>query len=256
MDTNQAALDKLTTLLIRRNTRDINNIVVLTGAGVSAESGINTFRAADGLWENHHIEDVATSEGFIKDPQQVQRFYNERRQQLLNGIKPNAAHNSLATFEKEFSGHFTLVTQNIDNLHERAGSQKVLHMHGELLRIRCSITGKLFECRHDISIEEHCDCCEMSGTLRPHVVWFGEIPLHLEDIYQALEECDIFIAIGTSGNVYPAAGFFQVAQQAGALSVELNLDPSSNAKDFDLGLYGPATKILPLFFDHLKSFSK
>ncbi len=224
------------------------SIVVLTGAGISAGSGIRTFRAADGLWEDHRVEDVATPEAFERDPVLVQRFYNARRQQLLNGIQPNAGHIALADFEKRFTGNFTLVTQNIDNLHEQAGSQNVLHMHGELLKSRCASTGTLYPCTTDMTPDDACACCGVNGNLRPHVVWFGEMPLYMDQIEQRLCECDLFVSIGTSGNVYPAAGFFQQAKQYGADTVELNLEPSHNGSHFDQQFYGPATEIVDGFF--------
>ncbi len=224
------------------------SIVVLTGAGISAESGIRTFRAAEGLWEDHRVEDVATPEAFERDPVLVQRFYNARRQQLLNGIQPNTGHIALAEFEKRFTGNFTLVTQNIDNLHEQAGSEHILHMHGELLKSRCSNSGKLYPCTSDLTTDDACACCNVSGNLRPHVVWFGEIPLYMDQIEQALCECDLFVSIGTSGNVYPAAGFFQLAKQYGAQTVELNLEPSNNGSHFDQQFYGPATEVVDEFF--------
>ena len=154
-----------------------DNIVVLTGAGISAESGIRTFRAADGLWEEHRVEDVATPEAFERDPELVQRFYNERRAQLLDGIEPNAGHKALADFEKAHTGDFTLITQNIDNLHEQAGSENLLHMHGELLKVRCRHTQKLYPCREAVDNQRPCPCCGSSGALRPHVVWVGEMQL-------------------------------------------------------------------------------
>ncbi|TNE76050.1 MAG: NAD-dependent protein deacylase [Gammaproteobacteria bacterium] len=228
------------------------SIVVLTGAGISAESGIRTFRASDGLWEEHRIEDVASPEGFVRDPATVHRFYNLRRDQLLHqGVAPNPAHRALAEFENRFPGTFTLVTQNIDNLHEQAGSKKPLHMHGELLKIRCQHSGRIFECRDDTSTESICQCCGIPGQLRPHVVWFGEMPLYMDDIYRTLEQCDLFIAIGTSGNVYPAAGFFEVARTAGAHTVELNLEPSANGSRFDEQRYGLASVIVPAYLDEL-----
>lgn len=223
------------------------NIVVLTGAGVSAESGIDTFRAADGLWENHRVEDVATPEAFVRNPELVQRFYNQRRAQLLSGIKPNAAHLALANFEAAFKGNFTLVTQNIDNLHEQAGSKNILHMHGELLKIRCQKTGKLFPCLKAIETSQPCPCCDETGNLRPHVVWFGEMPLYMDKIEQALSQCDMFISIGTSGNVYPAAGFYQLAKSYGADTVELNLEPSNHGSQFDQAIYGFASDVVPTF---------
>lgn len=232
--------------------RRFSSIVVLTGAGVSAESGIRTFRAADGLWEEHRIEDVATPEAFKRDPALVQRFYNARRQQLLSGIEPNAAHLALAEFEQNFDGEFTLVTQNIDNLHERAGSRNLLHMHGELLKSRCSNTGQIFSCTADLTTASVCPCCNRPGNLRPHIVWFGEMPLYLDEIEQALSRCDLFVSIGTSGNVYPAAGFFQLAKTYGADTVELNLEPSNQGSQFDRQYYGPATTVVAEFLRTLR----
>jgi NAD-dependent deacetylase len=175
-------------------------VVVLTGAGISAESGIKTFRAADGLWEEHRVEDVATPEGFARDPALVQAFYNARRRQLQGPeIAPNAAHQALARLEEALGDRFLLVTQNIDNLHERAGNRRVIHMHGELLKVRCSWSGQVLEWTGDVTAEDKCHCCQFPAPLRPHVVWFGEMPLDMDEIYSALAECDIFIAIGTSG---------------------------------------------------------
>ncbi len=226
------------------------SVVILTGAGISAESGIRTFRASDGLWEEHRIEDVASPEGFLRDPVTVHRFYNLRREQLLHqGIKPNAAHQALAAFETRFPGRLTLVTQNIDDLHEQAGSQRPLHMHGELLKIRCQQSGQVFECREETSVTSVCPCCGISGNLRPHVVWFGEMPLYMDAIYDALDKCDLFIAIGTSGNVYPAAGFFAVARAAGAHTVELNLETSANGSRFHEQHYGLASAIVPAYLN-------
>lgn len=222
------------------------SIVILTGAGISAESGIQTFRAQDGLWENHRIEDVATPEGFESDPELVQRFYNLRRQPLLdNEVSPNPAHNALALLEKSFAGEFTLITQNIDNLHEQAGSQNVLHMHGEILKMRCKQSQGVFPCNTPISLDDLCECCQKTGTLRPHIVWFGEMPLFMETIVQALSMCDLFVAIGTSGNVYPAAGFVQMANDTGAKTIEINLEQSNVATDFDETVYGKAGDVLP-----------
>lgn len=227
-------------------------IVVLTGAGISAESGIRTFRGADGLWEDHRLEDVATPEAFERDPALVQRFYNARRQQLLAAdIAPNPAHLALAQLEQRFPGEFMLVTQNIDDLHERAGSRNLIHMHGELLKARCSVSGQLFPLHDNLSIENRCQCCNLAGTLRPHVVWFGEMPLEMERIYAALSECDLFISIGTSGNVYPAAGFVECANMAGAHSVELNLERSSVGDAFAEHHFGPASEIVPDYLNNL-----
>lgn len=228
--------------------RDYKSVVVLTGAGVSAESGIRTFRDANGLWEDHAIEEVASPDGFRRDPELVHRFYNLRRRQLLTEVEPNDAHRALADFQRQFSGAFTLVTQNVDNLHEQGGSTGVLHMHGELLRAHCQHSGEEFECREDLSPETPCGCCGRPGGLRPHIVWFGEMPHFMVEIQHALRRCDLFVAIGTSGNVYPAAGFVETAQAAGATTVELNLEPSAVASSFDHSVHGPATRAVPQFF--------
>ncbi len=229
------------------------SIVVLTGAGISAESGIKTFRASDGLWENHRIEDVATPEAFERDPVLVQTFYNTRRRDLLNGKQPNAAHIALAEFQQRFPDRLTIVTQNIDNLHELGGSEKVIHMHGELLKARCMLSQRTFAWQEDIDNKTPCPCCNNTGTLRPHIVWFNEMPLHMREIEEALNYCDLFISIGTSGNVYPAAGFFQLAKSCGADTVELNLEPSMNASAFDGSFQGPASELVPAFLQQLQS---
>lgn len=222
------------------------NIVILTGAGISAESGIPTFRGSDGLWENHRIEDVATPEGFAHDPTLVQRFYNARRAALRDPkIQPNAAHMALAELQRKHDGRVTLVTQNIDDLHERAGSADVIHMHGELLKVRCVRTGKIYDWDGDVTPESRCTCCAPGNTLRPHVVWFGEMPLGLDRIGEAISKVDLFVAIGTSGNVYPAAGFVSEARAFDARTMEINLEPSKNNFLFDDGLYGPAGEQVP-----------
>lgn len=228
------------------------HVVILTGAGISAESGIRTFRAADGLWEEHHVEDVATPEGFQRDPALVQRFYNARRQQLQQPeIQPNAAHLALAELEQVLGDNLLLVTQNIDNLHERAGNSRVLHMHGELLKVRCVTSGQVIEWSGDITPDDRCTCCQFPSALRPHVVWFGEMPLGMEQIYQALEQADYFIAIGTSGHVYPAAGFVHEARLQGAHTVELNLEPSQVGNEFAERHYGLASDVVPEFVHKL-----
>ena len=230
----------------------IQSIVVLTGAGVSAESGIKTFRDNNGLWENHQVEEVASPEGFAADPVLVHRFYNMRRHKLLHGgIEPNPAHLALAKLDREFAGEFLLVTQNIDNLHERAGSVRLLHMHGEILKMRCSGSGQIYPIARDLSVEDHCECCNQPGRLRPHVVWFGEMPMEMDRIYNALDNCDLFISIGTSGNVYPAAGFVQIARNTGAHTVEINLEPSAVKSAFHEHIYGLAGEKVPDFTDDL-----
>lgn len=224
------------------------SVVVLTGAGVSAESGIRTFRAADGLWEEHRVEDVATPEAFERDPGLVQRFYNERRRPIYTqAVRPNPAHTALAELEQRFNGKFLLVTQNIDNLHEQAGSKNLVHMHGEVLKMRCRFSNQVFKCERDIELNEKCECCNLVGALRPHIVWFGEMPLGMDEIVQAISECDLFVAIGTSGSVYPAAGFVQIANQAGADTLEINLEHSSVATVFDEAIYGKAGDVLPIW---------
>lgn len=237
------------------------SVVVLTGAGISAESGIRTFRASDGLWEEHRIEDVATPEGFLQNPALVHEFYNARRAQLegtragTKPAEPNLAHLALAQFERQFRGEFLLVTQNVDSLHERAGSKNVIHMHGELSKMRCTATDEVYPWTIDCSTDHVCECCGLPGRLRPHIVWFGEVPFFMDEIERALLSCDLFVSIGTSGNVYPAAGFFRIARSAGAKTVELNLEPSENARAFFEGQYGPATKVVPKFFEGLLASS-
>lgn len=233
-----------------RDSRPVRSVVILTGAGVSAESGIRTFRGADGLWEDHRIEDVATPEGFLRDPELVHRFYNQRRRLLTGGaIRPNPAHAALARFEHSFPGDVLLITQNIDNLHERAGSRQVLHMHGELLRMRCQISDRVFDIRDDVGPLSRCQCCGQPGNLRPHIVWFGEMPFHMPQITRALENCDLFVSIGTSGNVYPAAGFYQIARTGRAHTVEINLEETGSV--FDEHIYGKASVAVPQYFDQL-----
>ena len=246
-DTVQQLTDSNESISMTTDFSNIRSIVVLTGAGISAESGLSTFRLKDGLWDNHSVEDVATPEAFARNPALVHEFYNARRQQL-NSVTPNAAHEALARFEKNFMGNFLLVTQNVDDLHDRAGSRNLIHMHGELLESRCISCDVITRINHDLTPGSVCSTCQRKGTVRPNIVWFGEMPLAMEQIYTALTHCDLFVSIGTSGNVYPAAGFFQEAKAAGALTVELNLDPSECASGFDIRRYGPATRLVPEFF--------
>lgn len=232
--------------------RTPHRIVVLTGAGISAESGIRTFRASDGLWEEHRIEDVATPDGFARDPALVQRFYNARRAQLRDpALHPNAAHEALARLEREYGGEVLVVTQNVDDLHERGGSRNLIHMHGELRSMFCTRSGERFRIDGDITAEMACDCCGASGTLRPDIVWFGEMPYRMEEIGAALARCTLFVSIGTSGNVYPAAGFVSAARHAGAHTVELNLEPSLTQSAFHETRYGRATQLVPELVEEL-----
>lgn len=222
------------------------NIVVLTGAGISAESGLKTFRDNNGLWENHAVEEVATPEAFNRNPALVYRFYNERRAQLLSAeVSENAAHRAIAQLQQRWPHRVTVITQNVDNLHERAGSTDVLHMHGELLSARCCQSGLSFPVFEDFDHTNLCQCCANPQPIRPDIVWFGEMPKYMAQIEQRLYDADLFISIGTSGHVYPAAGFVQLANEFGAHSIELNLEPSQVQSNFAQCYYGPATQIVP-----------
>lgn len=231
----------------------IEKIVILTGAGISAESGIKTFRDSGGLWENHAIEDVASPEGFARDPKLVYDFYNKRRAQLLSPeVSPNAAHIALAKLQNEFKGELLLVTQNVDNLHESAGSNDVLHMHGELLKMRCLRTGKIFEIESNLDAESICSCCSVKGNLRPHIVWFGEMPLYMEKIQMYLEDCDLFISIGTSAQVYPAALFVTWTKMF-SKKIEVNLNDTDMSSHFNYKLTGAASEKVPELVDLILS---
>lgn len=233
-------------------------IVILTGAGISAESGISTFRDGDGLWCNHRIEDVATPQGFARDPALVHAFYNMRRAQLKD-VTPNAAHYALAELAAQWEGRLCIVTQNVDDLHERAVQGKtvkpgysLLHMHGELKKARCGESEKVVAWEDDMTADSLCACCKETGTLRPHIVWFGEMPLYMDSIHSLLQRCDLFMSIGTSGNVYPAAGFVHEVRMAGkAHTVELNMEPSSGQSLFHEKIYGPATQLVPEYVRRL-----
>jgi NAD-dependent deacetylase len=223
------------------------NIFVLTGAGVSAESGLGTFRDKSGLWARFDPMTLATPEAFARDPERVHAFYNARRANLL-GARPNAAHAALARLEAGLAargGSLFLCTQNIDDLHEQAGSGCVHHMHGELLKARCVGCEAVTAWREDLSVGTPCPSCGRSGGLRPHVVWFGEMPLDMDGIETALLAADRFVSIGTSGSVYPAAGFVSEARRAGIRTCEINLEPSDNARHFDETHYGPAGEVVP-----------
>lgn len=228
---------------------DQGSIVILTGAGISKESGLDTFRDADGIWNRVGIEDVATPEGFRRNPALVQSFYNDRRRQLESGeAQPNPAHLALARLEAEWGGEVVVVTQNIDDLHERAGSTQVIHMHGELRKGRCEACGAVITWSGDMGSDSVCPSCDKAGRLRPHIVWFGEIPLDMPLIFELLDRCRLFLSIGTSGNVYPAAGFVSHLRSKGlARTVELNLEPSQGATLFHETIYGPASRVVPEF---------
>ena len=221
-------------------------IVILTGAGISAESGLSTFRAQNGLWEGHNVDDVATYQGYLRNPIGVHNFYNMLRNKLQNPeVKPNAAHFALAQLEQTLgSDNVLIVTQNVDNLHEKAGSKNIIHMHGELLKVRNEKTGQILDYYKDVNYEEN-------KLIRPHIVWFGEMPLQMDEIYDALSNADYFISIGTSGNVYPAAGFVQMANKFGVKTVELNLEPSLGENLFQTKIYGSASQVVP---EYIKKF--
>lgn len=227
------------------------NIVVLTGAGISAESGIDTFRGAGGLWENHRVEDVATPEGFAENPALIHRFYNARRA-ALETVEPNAAHHALADLQRALGradGSLVLVTQNVDDLHERGHKDgmgaDVIHMHGALKSALCCVCGWRWDSPKSLTEDCVCPSCHTTGSSRPDIVWFGEVPYHMDAIEAALAGCDLFVSIGTSGAVYPAAGFVQMASAYGAKTLELNLERSQGSDYFDETRLGPATQIVP-----------
>lgn len=222
-------------------------ITILTGAGISAESGLRTFRASDGLWEDHRIEDVATPEGFAADPELVHRFYNQRRAAAAQA-SPNAAHQALARLAQNCD--LTLITQNVDDLHERGGSTDVIHMHGSLNGALCARCDHRWSAPAIMEAHDLCPACKAPQT-RPDIVWFGEMPYHMEVIWQAVEQADIFAAIGTSGQVYPAAGLAQHAARCGVHTVELNLAASAVSRDFQERIEGPASRIVPEWVDRL-----
>jgi NAD-dependent deacetylase len=229
--------------------KQAGSIVVLTGSGISAESGISTFRDKGGIWAEYDWRDVATIDGYRRNPAAVLDFYNKRRR-LHQGVMPNAAHAALARLEAAVDD-FLLVTQNVDRLHEMAGSQSLLHMHGEVLKAQCSGCSVRMDWLGDLSMTTVCPSCKQSGALRPDVVWFGETPYGLAQIAARIDACDLFISIGTSGSVYPAAGFVARAAAAGAITVELNLEPSEGAQHFQIAHHGPATEIVPRFVDEV-----
>lgn len=227
----------------------IRNIVILTGAGISAESGIDTFRSEGGLWEQHRVEDVATPEGYARDPDLVLRFYDMRREAIQTKL-PNPAHEALARLDAQWKGELLIVTQNVDDLHERAGARRVLHMHGTHLNAWCTAcdmrsawTGPLIE-------RPPCPACG-SRSLRPDVVWFGEMPYQMDRIYPAIRKADLFVSIGTSGAVYPAAGFVRDAREMRVRTLELNLERSQGSHWFHESRQGPASKLVPEWVDEL-----
>ena len=232
-----------------RDMDEIRNIVILTGAGVSAESGIDTFRSAGGLWEQHRVEDVATPEGFARDPELVLRFYDMRRA-AIQTKHPNPAHDALARLDAEWPGELLIVTQNVDDLHERAGAKRVLHMHGEHLNAWCTSCDVRSPWTAPLIDRPPCPVCA-ARALRPDVVWFGEMPYGMDRIYTALRSCDLFVSIGTSGAVYPAAGFVQNAVELGAETLELNLERSQGSGMFHQTRLGPASELVPAWVEEM-----
>ena len=229
---------------------EFRNIVILTGAGISADSGLATFRGADGLWEGHRVEDVATPEGFRRNPALVHQFYDARRARL-GEVEPNAAHRALARLDADWPGDLLIVTQNVDDLHERAGAKRLLHMHGELTRGWCLACQGRFAWRGPMGEAASCPTCQSRGHVRPDIVWFGEMPYEMERIERALQGADLFVSIGTSGAVYPAAGFVQTARYCGARCIEMNLEPSQGSIFFDESRMGPAKDIVPVWVEEL-----
>ncbi|MBO9410121.1 MULTISPECIES: NAD-dependent deacylase [unclassified Ruegeria] len=227
----------------------MEKIVILTGAGISAESGLGTFRDEGGLWSQHRIEDVATPEGFARDPALVQGFYNARRIQAASA-QPNPAHQALTRLQRNWPGDVVIVTQNVDGLHEAGGAKNVLHMHGTLAVALCAACDHRWVAPAEMSVGESCPACAAPAA-RPDVVWFGEMPYHMETIYNHLSEAAIFASIGTSGQVYPAAAFVHEAAKAGARTVELNLEPSDGASSFETVILGPASETVPRWVDDL-----
>ena len=234
-----------------RGMTDVRNIVILTGAGISAESGLRTFRADDGLWEDHPVEQVATPEGFARDPDLVQRFYDERRRNILDA-RPNPAHEALGKLDSEWRGDLLIVTQNIDDLHERGGADRVLHMHGEGLSAWCRSCDARHRWTGTLRNGPECPACG-EVSLRPDIVWFGEMPYEMDRIFAAIASADLFISIGTSGAVYPAAGFVQEAKRSGARTLELNLERSAGSHYFDETRLGPASELVPQWVEEVLS---
>ena len=228
---------------------ELRNIVVLTGAGISAESGIDTFRDAGGLWEKHRVEDVATPQGYERDAALVQRFYDARRE-AVQKVAPNPAHEALARLDREWEGGLLIVTQNVDDLHERAGASRVVHMHGELLSALCPMCERRHRWTGPLIDRPECPSCEVR-SLRPDVVWFGEMPYQMDRIYAALRSAHLFVSIGTSGAVYPAAGFVSDARELGVKTLELNLERSEGSHWFHESRQGPAGKLVPDWVDEV-----
>ena len=230
--------------------RIYKHIVFLTGAGISAESGLATFRSENGLWNNHRVEDVATIEAYLRNPDYVHQFYNDMRPELFKA-EPNPAHLAITDLQSNYPAQIDVVTQNVDTLHEKAGNKNIYHIHGQINQIVCLNCGHVFETWGDISSEDKCEKCGVVGMLKPNIVFFGENLLYMDKVDNLLKSCDLFISIGTSGVVYPAAGFVQIAKMFGADTIELNMEQTSNNRLFDRHIYGPAGTTLPALVQEL-----
>ncbi len=226
------------------------NIVILSGAGISAESGLSTFRSENGLWNHHRVEDVATIEAYYRNQDYVHQFYNEMRPELYKA-EPNPAHLAITTLQNKYPSNINVITQNVDTLHEKAGNKNVYHIHGQINQIVCLNCGHVFETWGDICSEDKCEKCGIVGMLKPNIVFFGENLLYMNKVDRLLQECDLFISVGTSGVVYPAAGFVQIAKMFGAETYEFNMEKTSNNSMFDHHIYGPAGTTLPKFVEEL-----
>lgn len=239
--------------MLRMDMNELGKIFILTGAGISKESGLDTFRDQDGLWADHKIEDVATPQAFMRNPKLVQKFYNKRREELKK-VDPNPAHIALAKLESAWPSKVLLVTQNVDDLHERAGSKNIIHMHGKLKEVRCIETEQVFPWNEDLQVSDMCSCCGKKGNLRPNIVWFGELPFQMPEIFHGLDECDYFLSIGTSGSVYPAGGFAQhVIMRGTPKLIEFNIAPSEISHMFPEKHVGPASQTVPDFVESILS---
>ena len=231
-------------------TRIYKNIVILSGAGISAESGLSTFRSENGLWNNHRVEDVATIEAYYRNPDYVHQFYNEMRPELYKA-NPNPAHKAITKLQEKYQANINVITQNVDVLHEKAGNKNVYHIHGQINQIVCLNCGHVFETWGDITSEDKCEKCGTVGMLKPNIVFFGENLLYMDKVDSLLKNCDLFVSVGTSGVVYPAAGFVQIAKMFGADTYEFNMEKTSNNLLFDHHIYGPAGTTLPKFVNEL-----
>ena len=225
-------------------------IAVLTGAGISAESGLATFRSSNGLWNNHKVEDVASIEGFERNPALVHDFYNDLKLEIQKA-KPNAAHLAVTRLQREYPAEVNVITQNVDTLHEKAGNQNIYHIHGQINQAVCLNCGRILETFGDVDTETVCPHCHIAGMMKPNIVFFGENLLCMDKVDRLLSECDLFLSIGTSGVVFPAASFVQIAKYNNAKTYEFNLEPTSNNYDFDHHVYGPAGTTLPAFVDEM-----